>query len=50
MKELNTQLVMEFIESCRENWKIQLFECPPQESHSKFPVTNKMDEDAGMRP
>jgi hypothetical protein len=47
---------MEFIENHRRNWKEKVLECPAQESHSKFSVTNQKYENlwkdpphAGMR-
>jgi hypothetical protein len=41
MKELNMQSVMEFVENYRAIWKIMLFECPTQVSHSIFSLTNQ---------
>jgi hypothetical protein len=46
MKELNTQLIIEFIENYRYISKKNMFlECPAQESLSKLSVTNQKEED-----
>jgi hypothetical protein len=41
---------MEFKENYRSNWKNHFFECPTQEAHSKFSVTNQKDEDLWEEP